>query len=117
MLANRWTLKTHGSWLQGLPASRGLLLGLEKTLVSPLVDWSFMRPLLLLELRPVWTQLWTTLRPHAWIHLPSTGGHVVGLLVLGVWGRQSGLGSSLRMGHSIRWRLQSCVPRNLWGSS
>lgn len=103
VLADGRTLETHGSGLQGLPASRGLLLGLEKTLVSPLADWSFKRPLLLLELRPIWPHLWSTLWPHAWIYLPCVGGHVVGLLVLGVWGRQGHLGSSLWMGHSIRW--------------
>lgn len=84
MLTDGRTLEAHGSGLQGLPVSRGLLLGLEKTLVSPLADWCFVRPLLLLELRPVWTHLWTALRPHAGIHLPCIGGHVVGLLV---WGR------------------------------
>lgn len=91
VLTDRWTLETHGRGLQGLPIARGLLLGLEKTLVPTLADLSFMRPLLLLrrllELRPVCTHLWTPLRPHARIHLPCIGGHVVGLLVLGVWGR------------------------------
>lgn len=43
MLTDGRTLETHGSRLQGLPASRGLLLGLEQTLVSPLADWSFVR--------------------------------------------------------------------------
>lgn len=117
MLTDRWTLETHGGSLQGLPTSRGLLLSLQKTLVSPLAHWSFMRPLLLLKLRPVWTQLWTTLWSHARIHLPCIRGYVVGLLVLGVWGRQRGLGSSLWVGHSIRRRLQGCVPCNLWNSS
>lgn len=87
MLTDRWTLETHGSRLQRLSTSRSLLLRLKKTLVSPLADWSFMRPLLLLKLRPVWTQLRTTLWSHARIYLPCTGGHIVGLLVLGVWGR------------------------------
>lgn len=117
MLADSRTLETHGGGLQGLPASRGLLLGLEQTLVSPLADWSFMRPLLLLELRPVRPHLWTPLWPHARIHLPCIGGHVVGLLVLGMWGRQRNLGSSLWMGHSTGWRLQGCVPCNLWWSA
>lgn len=87
MLTHRRTLEAQGSRLHGLPAPRGLLLGLEQTLVPPLTHWSFMRPLLLLELRPVWSHLWTTLRPHAGIHLPCIWRHVVGLLVLGVWGR------------------------------
>lgn len=117
MLSDRWTLETHGCRLQGLSAPRGLLLGLEETLVSTLADWNFMGPLLLLlKLRPIRPQLWTTLRSHARIHLSCVGGHVVGLLVLGVWGRQRGLGSSLWVGHSIGWRLEGCVPCNLWGS-
>lgn len=117
MLTDRRTLETQGRCLQGLPTSGGLLLGLEQTLVSPLVDWSFKRALLLLELRPIWTHLWTTLWPHAGIHLPCTGGHVVRLLVLGVWGRQRGLGSSLWMSHSTGWRLHGCVACNLWRPS
>lgn len=44
MLTDWWTLETHGSRMQGLPTARDLLLGLEKTLVSPLADCSFMRP-------------------------------------------------------------------------
>lgn len=99
MLTNRWTLKNHGSRLHGLSTSRGRLLCLEQTLVSPLSNRSFMRPLLLLELRPVWSHLWTTLWPHARIHLSSIRGHVVGLLVLGMWGRKWRLGSSLWMCH------------------
>lgn len=83
MLTDRRTLETHGSRLEGLPYSRGLLLCLEQTLVSPLADLSFMRSLLLLELRPIWTHLWRTMRPHRGIHLPCIGRHVVGLLVLG----------------------------------
>lgn len=114
MLTDRRTLETHGS---GLPTSRGLPLGLEQTLVSPLAYWAFVRPLRWLELRPIWAHLWTTLRPHARVHLPCIGGHVVGLLVLGVLGRKRGLGSSLRMGDSIGWSLQGCVPCNLCGPS
>lgn len=117
MLTDSRTLETHGRGLQGLPASRGLLRGLEQTLVSCLADWCFMRPLLLLELRPDLPHLWTSLRPHAGIHLPCIGGQIVGLLVMGVWGRQRDLGSSLWMDHSIGWRLHGCVPCNLWGSS
>lgn len=98
-------MRAHGRGLQGLPAARGLLRGLEQTLVPPLADWSFMWPLL--ELRHIWPYLKTTLRPHARIHLPSIGGHVVGLLVLGVWSRQRDLGSSL--GQSVGCRLQGCV--------
>lgn len=109
MLTDGRTLETHGS---GLPTPGGLQRGLEHTLVSTLADWSFKRPLL--ELRPVWPHLRTTLRPHAGIHLSCTGGHVEGLLVLGLWSRQRDLGSSL--GHSIGLRLQGCVPCNLWGS-
>lgn len=47
VLADRRTLEAQGSRLlqQLLPAAGGLLLGLEVTLVSPLVDWSFMGPL------------------------------------------------------------------------
>lgn len=115
VLTDGRALETHGRGRHGLPASRGLLLGLEQTLVPSLTDWSFMRPLLLLELRPVWSHLWTTLRPHAGIHLPCIWRHVVGLLVLGVWGRERRLGSSLWMGHGIGWRLQGRVSCNLWG--
>lgn len=80
-------LEAQGGGLHGLPAPRGLLLGLEQPLV-PLTHRSFMRPLLLLELlRPVWSHLRTSLLPHAGIHLPRVGRHAVGLLVLGVWGR------------------------------
>lgn len=82
MLTNRRTLVAHGSRLHGLPTSRGLLLGLEQTLVAPLADRGFMRPLRLLE--PIRSDLRSTLRPHARIHLPCTGRHVVGLLVLWV---------------------------------
>lgn len=117
VLTNRLTLETHGRGLWGLPTPRDLLLGLEQTLISPLADRSFMRPLLRLELRPIWAYLWTSLRPHARVHLPCIGGHVEGLLVLRVWCRQRFLGSSLGMGDSIGCRLQSCVPRNLcWPS-
>lgn len=101
MLTNRWTLENHGSRLHGLSTSRGRLLGLEQTLVSPLSDWSFMRPLLLLELRPARSHLWPTLWPHAGINLSCIGGHVVGLLVLGVWGRKWCLWSSLGMCHGV----------------
>lgn len=73
--------------------------------------------LLWLELRPVRTQLWTALGPHAGIHLSYVRWQVVGLLVRGVWSRQGGLGSSLRMGQSVRGRLQGCIPSDLWGSS
>lgn len=44
VLPRRRTLETHGGGLQRLPAARRLLLGLEKSLVSPLGDWSFVRP-------------------------------------------------------------------------
>ena len=44
MLIDWWTLKTNGSGLQGLSNMRGLLLGLEKTLIPPLAYWSFMMP-------------------------------------------------------------------------
>lgn len=44
VLTDRRTLEAHGSRLQRLPAARGLLLGLEMTLVGPLGDWSFVRP-------------------------------------------------------------------------
>lgn len=69
--------------------------------------------LLLLELRPVWSHLCATLWPHTGIHLPCTGGHAMGLLVLGVWG----LWSPLWMGHSTGWRMHCCVSCNLWGPS
>lgn len=74
------------------------------------------RPVLtLLKRRPAWPHLWTTLRPQAGIHLPRTGGHVVGLLVLGLWGRQGDLGSSLH--HSIGLRLQGYITCNLRSSN
>lgn len=44
MLAERRTLEAHGCWLKRLEAARGLLLGLEQMLVSPLVNWSFVWP-------------------------------------------------------------------------
>lgn len=40
VLTDRLALETHGG---GLPVPRGLLLGLEQTLVSPLADRAFVR--------------------------------------------------------------------------
>lgn len=44
MLTHRWTLETQGGRLQRLPTPRGLLLGLEQTLVPSLSDRRFVRP-------------------------------------------------------------------------
>lgn len=71
------TLETHGRRLQGLPIPGSLLLVLKHMLVPTLVYWSFMRPLLRREWKPVWAYLLRTLRAHASIHLSTIWGYTM----------------------------------------
>lgn len=81
------------------------------------LSWFNLTLLLLLLLRSGWSQLRTALRSHGRVQLPNVGGHVVRLLVGRVWRRVGSLWSSLRVCHRAGWRLQSCVPSHLRGSS
>lgn len=118
VLTNQRPRESQGGGLQGLPAPRGLLLGLEQTLVAPLCDRRFMGPLLLLlERGPTRPHLRAPLRPQARVHLPRAGRHAVGLLVLGVGGRYGSLGGPLCVRHGVGGRLQGWVSCNLRGPS
>lgn len=120
VLSHGGTLEAQGSRLEGPSAGDHLLLLQELVLLllllAPLAHRGFVEPLLLLEWRPAWTQLWTTLRSHTRVHLPQIRRHVVGLLVRGVGGRQRGLGSSLRVSNGVGWRLQGRVAAHVRGS-
>lgn len=109
VLSHGWTLEAHGSRLEGSATAGAHLLEVLVLLLATLAHRGFVKPLLLLERRPVWTQLWTTLRSHARVHLPQVRRHVVGLLVWRVGGRQRGLGSSLWVSDSTGRRLQRRV--------
>lgn len=99
MLTHSRALETHGGGRHGRSVSRRLLLGLELT------NRGFMRT----WLRSVWAHLCSVLGSDARVQLPCIGGHIVGLLVLGVSGRHRGLWRSLLVGHCVGWRLHGVV--------